>query len=688
MASRAAAAAKSAEFKPEIQGLRAVGALLVATFHIWIGKVSGGVDVFFVVSGYLILGSLIRQAERTGRIDLIAFAYRLSKRLLPAALFVVLAIVVASWLWLPQTRWDFVAKEAIASTLYLENWKLIRQAVDYLARDELPSPFQHYWAIAIQGQFYVIFGVGLALYLYLALKARGHWASLVPALAAIFAGSLAYSVWLTSVDQPTAYFSTFTRLWEFALGGLLVVILQKLALGRSLRIALGWIGFAAVLSCGAVLQVSTVFPGYAALWPTLGACCIIAAGRPGSALGADTILASRPMAYLGDLSYSLYLWHWPVLIFYRAIFNETEAGLVAGFVILALSILLSAITQRFVEQPFIRLDRTTANPWPWLATAAAGGMATLLVAGTWYGYVVKVRSDELAAPLDLKTHPGALAFPATATANSEPLRPSPLAARDDKASAYERGCHQSLGGNTLLTCVFGDRDAETSIVIVGGSHSLMWLPAFEEFAARRKLKIVTMTKSSCPFSSSYVGGFAEFKEQCALWNEQVLAKLQEMRPDAVFTIATRGFGPKEVIPQGYIDQWYKLAHSGIAVLAIRDTPWMDFDVAECVEVWGASAQACTRARKEMLAETNPIELSPDVMPSNVHYIDLTRYFCTESVCPPVAGNVLIYSDLNHISATYARTLSAMLETAVMEALEQALRSAKAMPQPGETLSSH
>jgi peptidoglycan/LPS O-acetylase OafA/YrhL len=685
MVSGAAATAKSTEFKPEIQGLRAVGALLVATFHIWVGRVSGGVDVFFVVSGYLILGSLIRQAEKTGRIDLIGLAYRLGKRLLPAALFVVVTVIVAGWLWLPQTRWEFVAKEAIASALYVENWKLIRQAVDYLARDELPSPYQHYWAIAIQGQFYVIFGVGLALYLHLARRATGRWASPVPAVAAIFAASLAYSIWLTRVDQPTAYFSTFTRLWEFALGGLLAVVLQKVAFGRLPRIGLGWIGFIAVLTCGAVLQVAAVFPGYAALWPTLGACCVIAAGRSGSAFGADTILASRPMAYIGDISYSLYLWHWPVLIFYRAIFNETQAGFVSGIAILALSILLSAITQRFVEQPFIRLDRTPANPWPWLAKAAAGGMATLLVAGAWYGYVVKVRSDELAAPLDLRTHPGALAFSASAAASSEPLRPSPLAARDDKPSAYELNCHQSLSGSTLVTCVFGDRHAATSIAIVGGSHSLMWLPAFEEFAARRHLKIITMTKSSCLFSSSYVAGYMEFREQCAHWNELALAKLQEIKPDAVFTAGTRGSGPKEVIPQGYIDQWYKLASSGIAVLAIRDTPWMNFDVPECVEIWGASSQACSRPRKEMLADTNPIVLQAGALPPNVHFIDLTRYFCTDSVCPPTAGNVLMYSDRNHISATYSRTLSAMLENAVLEALQK--ETARTRPSAG-TVSAH
>jgi peptidoglycan/LPS O-acetylase OafA/YrhL len=669
-------ASRSAEFRPEIQGVRALGALLVASFHIWFGRVSGGVDVFFIVSGYLILGSLLRQAEKTGRIDLIGFAYRLSKRLLPAALFVILAVLLGAWLWLPQTRWEFVIKEAVASTLYLENWRLIRQSVDYLARDELPSPFQHYWAISIQGQFYVIFGIGIALYLYLSRKAIGRaWNPLI-LIGAIFAGSLAYSIWLTIVDQPTAYFSTFTRLWEFALGGILAAILPRLSLSHGTRLFLGWIGFVAILSCGAVLQVATLFPGYAALWPTFGACCVIAAGRTGSKVGADAILASRPLAYIGDISYSLYLWHWPLLIFYRAIFNEVEAGLWAGLAILAISIVLSAATQRYIEQPFINLERTTANPWPWLAQAAAAGIMTLSAAGGWYLYVAKVKHDEIAAPLDLATHPGALAFDRPATSTGADIRPGPLWVRDDKPVAYDDGCHQSLESSKLVTCVYGDKDAPISIAIVGGSHSLMWLPAFQEIAARRDLKIITMTKSSCLFSSAYVGGIVAFKDQCATWNKQALAKLLELKPSAVFTIATRGSGSEETIPQAYVDPWRALAGAGIQVIAIRDTPWMMFDVAECVEIAGADAAACSRPRKSMLADVNPIQRAKD-LPSNVRYIDLSRYFCSAEICPPVAGNVLIYSDVHHITATYARTLSPALEEAVFSALRSAPDSIEA-----------
>jgi len=512
----------------------------------------------------------------------------------------------------------------------------------------------------------------LAVYAFLSRRIIGRaWHPVVP-IVAIFAGSLAYSIWLTIVDQPTAYFSTFTRLWEFALGGLLAAVLPHLRLSLGVRIALGWIGFVAILSCGAILQVATLFPGYAALWPTLGACCVIAAGQTGSKVGADRILASRPLAYIGDISYSLYLWHWPILIFYRAIFNEVEASLMAGLAILAISFVLSALTQRFIEQPFINLDRATANPWPWLAQAAAAGLATLLVAGGWYLHLDNVKRDEIAAPLDFDAYPGALAFGQETPGNGA-IRPGPLWVRDDKPVAYDDGCHQSLESSTLRTCVYGDKDAPVSIAIVGGSHSLMWLPAFQEIAARNPLKIITMTKSSCLFSSAYVGGIVAFKEQCAKWNQQALAKLLELKPTAVFTIATRGSGADETVPDAYVEPWRVLGKAGIQVIAIRDTPWMMFDVAECVAVFGPGAEACARPRKSMLADTDPIDAVTN-LPPNVRYIDLTRYFCDRELCPPVAGNVLIYSDLNHITATYARTLSGPLEEAVFAALGTAADS--------------
>jgi hypothetical protein len=175
-----------------------------------------------------------------------------------------------------------------------------------------------------------------------------------------------------------------------------------------------------------------------------------------------------------------------------------------------------------------------------------------------------------------------------------------------------------------------------------------------------------MTKSSCLFSSAYVGGIVAFKEQCAKWNKQALAKLLELRPTAVFTIATRGSGAEETIPDAYVEPWRALGNAGIQVIAIRDTPWMMFDVAECIEVAGPGAAACFRPRKSMLADRDPIEAARD-LPPNVRYIDLTQYFCDEVRCPPVAGNVLIYADQHHITATYARTLSKPLEDAVFSA---------------------
>ncbi|GAB3996059.1 hypothetical protein GCM10029992_15000 [Glycomyces albus] len=282
-------------FRPEIQGLRAVAVLLVAVYHIWFGRVSGGVDVFLLLTGFFITGSLLREIERHGRVRPVGFLARISRRLIPTAAVVLIGILAASYLWLPPSRWSAVLSETVASALYYENWALADNAVDYLVRDQAASPLQHFWSLSIQGQFYPIW---LALLAALAVAAR--WMRERPhrlvfaACASVFAVSLTYSIMKTATDQAWAYFDTGARLWEFALGGMLAILIDRLRPGRGLRLVMGWAGLAALLSCGALLQVSTSFPGYVALWPVGAAVLVIAAGTSGHRLGADRLLSLRP----------------------------------------------------------------------------------------------------------------------------------------------------------------------------------------------------------------------------------------------------------------------------------------------------------------------------------------------------------------------------------------------------------
>ena len=332
-------------FRPEIEGLRAVAAILVAVYHVFLGRVSGGVDVFFVVAGFLITTSLLGHVERVGRPQVGRFVGRLASRLLPVAVVVLVAISAATLLWMPITRLAATFDEVVASALYYENWLLAAKAVDYLARDDGTSPLQHFWALSIQGQFYLVWLALFGLAVLLADRARIR-RSIGAALALVFVGSLFVSVALTDRNQPLAYFHTGARMWEFAAGGLLALAIARLprAWGR-LSLVGGWVGLAMIVSCGVLIPVSTSFPGWIALWPVVGALLVIAAGDSRHRWASSRLLGSRPFVFVGGVAYALYLWHWPILIFYRLQRGgDGPVGIRAGLAILAVSFVLAVVT--------------------------------------------------------------------------------------------------------------------------------------------------------------------------------------------------------------------------------------------------------------------------------------------------------------------------------------------------------
>jgi peptidoglycan/LPS O-acetylase OafA/YrhL len=654
--------------RPEIQGIRALAALLVATFHIWLGRVSGGVDVFIVVSGFLITTSLLGQAERYGRIDFVKFWAGLARRLLPAALTVLLAIVMASWLWLPKARWGDTIREVAASALYVENWQLAFSAVDYLDRENAVSPLQHFWALSVQGQFYLLWPLLVAAAIVLAARmGRPLRGTLFSLLAVAFVGSLAYSIYATAANQPFAYFNTFARIWEFSAGGLLAIALPSLSLPVLARTLLGWIGVIGMLTCGVVLQVGDVFPGYAALWPTLAAVMIIVAGTSGSAVGADRLLGSRPLVAIGDISYGIYLWHWPILIFYRSFVDGRPMGLLDGIVILVPSILLAWLTTRYVEAPIRAAKGRDPKPGRTLRFAGAALAGMLMVTGAWAAHYLEARAfDRRSVVLGSGDYPGAMALEdgfQYAGAPNVPVYPGPLYVRRDLPDVYADECHQQHESSEVIRCEYGRSSAARTIAIVGGSHAVQWLPALQIFAEKEDWKLLSYTKASCQFTTSAVSFRGEYYASCTEWNAMLLAELAKIRPEIVFTTSTRGSAAAaERVDPGDVRQWEALREMGIRVIALRDNPWMGFEVSECVERRGAAALACRRPRAAMLAASDPTDSL--AAPDNVGFIDLTRYFCDSAWCFPAAGNVLIYRDRHHITASYAKTLAPALERAM------------------------
>lgn len=664
-------------FRPEIQGLRALGSILVAVYHIWVERVSGGVDVFFVISGFLILGALINESANSGKVDLVRFGRNLAIRLLPLAFLVIVIVLVAAPFILPATRWHTVLIDSIASGAYLENWRLAFWAVDYLDRSEALSPFQHYWAMSVQTQFYILFGPLLfVLCLFLPKEHGRRFRIVIGVNVVIIVASLSYSIWSTNDRQVFAYFDTFARVWEFSLGGLLAAAMPYIRASSSVRLLLGWAGFVLILSCGIALDVSRLFPGYLALWPTLGAAMVIFAGQTGSSVGVDRFLSAPFFTYLGKISYALYLWHWPILVVYLAQTGSAHAGLVGGLGIFALSLLLAAGSTWLVEDA-LKIDRKHGilRAFGWISAQAAI-IAVLVSAGLFMER--RQRTADRGVALPSPQHPGG-SVPAGTRTTSAALIPHAWWASKDRPRNMTGKCHQSLTGQEPITCTFGPEDAPNTLAIVGGSHSAHWFTAVSEALKGKPWKIVTYTKSSCLFLKQAPSRDSQFSESCSAWNADLMTILRTNPPTAVFTTSTRSFNGPEAIPAFWSETMNSLGAAGIPVIAIRDTPWMMFNVTECVARNGSDAEECRRPRSKMLAASSPLERATS--PQNVRHIDLTDRFCDEKWCYPVVGNVLVYFDEHHMTESFGRSLGPAMASHLLPILSE-IELAKPTGSPG------
>jgi peptidoglycan/LPS O-acetylase OafA/YrhL len=698
-------------FRPEIEGLRAVAALLVATYHIFLGRVSGGVDVFFVVSGFLITTSLVRPVEAGGRPEFVRFVSRLMARLLPLAVLVLLAVTAATLLWLPLTRQASTLGEIVASALYVENWALALKAVDYAAQGEAKSPVQHFWALSVQGQFYLAWFAIVAATLLVAGRRRFR-AALAVVFGAAFAASLVFSIALTATNQPLAYFHTGARMWEFAAGGLLAlgaprideVAARRPILGR-VGAAAGWLGLALVVSCGLVFNVSTLFPGWVALWPVAGALLIVGAGGTGGRWGVDRVLGSRPFVAAGTIAYALYLVHWPILVFVQSARERTgPAGLRFGLLVLAASLVLAYVGTRLVATP-VRA-RLTGLSWTPRRVAGIGLASMVLVAVTASRLVAAPPATAGALPLDPSLYPGAggmgpggpsggppvvapsppsdpvgsggpggpapspPASSAPAPGTEAPATPQPPLAGvplqpdlrtidRDRGHFHADGCLQGLTDTSLVTCTGGRRDGPVTAMVVGGSHSLHWLPAIEPVAEARGWRLVTALKADCPMSA---GPFADDERgrSCDAWNRALIDAILAQPPDLVITTSTTTTPRGEETRAGYVERWRQLEAAGVAVAAIRDTPRASSDRPECLARHGTEPWVCAIPRSPTLDAVDPARLVPG-LPENVTLLDFTDALCTQEACPAVIGNVVVYRDAHHLSATFATTMAAIVD---------------------------
>ncbi|WP_227981632.1 acyltransferase family protein [Nocardia spumae] len=669
---------RRAAYRGDLDGLRGVAIALVVAFHIWFGRVSGGVDVFLVLSGYFFTGLLVRRAE-TGTVGIGFTLRRTGRRLVPATVIVLAAVVVATVWTRPYTQWSDMAGQTLASLFYFQNWRLATTWSDYLAADPSVSPLQHLWSMAVQGQFYLLALLVVALVAVI-LRRTGRSAQLRPVLGAITAPAAVLSLWYAThgaaTHQGWNYYDSGARLWELLAGAALALAAPAFTLPRVFRTVTALAGAAVVLACGwLIVDGANRYPGPAALVPVLATLAVIASANNVAAADRpwpNRLLATRAAQWLGTIAYPLYLWHWPILIFYLAETGRPKAGPADGAAVVAVSMLLAWATHRLVEQP-LRLGGRTATALvasPHYRRAA--GVAVSLVAaavvaatGAWQFGVVHRQPPQPTRALDPVNYPGAEALAAGAPTPQAPMRPTVLQAPGELPPPTLDGCIADWDTREVVTCTYGDRNATRTIAVVGSSHAEHWLPAFQELAAQYSFRIQVYLKMGCPLTlaedATYKG---EPIPDCRDWSRAVLDRLAVDRPDWVFTTGTRPrSGPGDETPPEYVDVWAALADRGLNVVTVRDSPWLRRDevrykAADCL-AGGGTAVSCGMRRTEALDPIDP-QLEPASRYPNIFPLDLSDAFCDSSVCPVVAGNILMYHDEHHLTSSYARSLSGAL----------------------------
>jgi peptidoglycan/LPS O-acetylase OafA/YrhL len=681
-------------YRHDLDGLRGIAIALVAVFHVWFGRVSGGVDVFLALSGFFFGGRLLRTALTPGTsLWPVPEVTRLVRRLLPALVVVLAASAVLTILIQPETRWETFADQSLASLGYFQNWELANTASNYLRAGEAVSPLQHIWSMSVQGQFYIAFLAMIFSFAYVFRERLGKHLrlSFVVLLGSLTIASFVYAIFAHHADQTTAYYNSFARAWELLLGALLGALVPFVRWPMWLRTAAAVVALAAILSCGALIDGVKEFPGPLALVPVGATMLFIlsAANRQADPSTADRLpapnrlLATAPVVSLGAMAYSLYLWHWPLLIFWLSYTGRPRVNFGEGAIVLLTSGVLAWLTTRYVETPLryksspsvtrspavplrVRLRRPTI-----VLGSIVGllGVALTATSFTWREHVTVQRANgkELA---NLSTHdyPGAMALINHAKVPKLPMRPTVLEAKDDLPETTTEGCISDFDNSDVINCTFGDKEATRTIALAGGSHAEHWITALDQLGQLHHFKVVTYMKMGCPLTTEdapLVMGDNRPYPGCRVWNNRVLPKLISDHPDFVFTTSTRPWNikPGDVMPSTYIGIWQTLSDNNIPILAMRDTPWMvrngaPYFPADCLAS-GGNAISCGIKRSDVLSEHNQT-LDFVVQFPLLKPLDMSDAVCRKDICRAVEGNVLLYRDAHHISTTYMRTMTAEL----------------------------
>jgi peptidoglycan/LPS O-acetylase OafA/YrhL len=678
--------ARGRTFLPEVQALRALAVMLVVLYHFWPARLTGGyvgVDVFFVISGFLITSHLHRDLLARGAVPLVAFYARRAQRLLPAALVVLVATAVGTYLFLPVARWTTSATDLVASAIYVQNWLLASRAVEYSSSNDAASAVQHFWSLSVEEQFYLGWP-SLIIALVLLARRRGRVLDhlLVPGIAVVTALSFGYSIYATATDPAAAYFVTPTRIWELGVGALLALWGRGAGCGpkaeapvlqRGTALVLRWAGLGAIVAAAVSLSSASPFPGYLALLPVLGTAAVIAAGDTGSGDPMSPLIQLRPTQFLGGVSYSLYLWHWPVIVFAPFALGH-ELRYAEKVALLGLCVLLAWLTKVAVEDPGQRW-RLLARPAVTGALTAAAMLAVSGVAGLLW-HEVDRREDAARASLEqAQTDPcfGAAAVAPEAVGCADPFRaPTSLTlAPEDEPWFNDPACSGTEEGVT--TCRFSEDPPTRRVALVGDSHAEHWRGALHRIGRELNWEIVEMLKGGCPATHAVAVTFEHREmdaEGCYRWGRHVDDVLRDGSFDSVFTSsftseftfeAARGQDSMESGARGFADAWTDWADTGARVYVLRDVPTTGGrHIPECLQGNPDSPVQCARPRAEAVVPDAATVAMQRLADDRVRLLDFTSSFCDEATCYAAIGGAVVYWDFDHMTAQYSRSLAPYL----------------------------
>jgi peptidoglycan/LPS O-acetylase OafA/YrhL len=606
----------------QIQGLRAVAALLVTIFHARLmpgGFI--GVDIFYVISGYLITGLIIREIGKTGRLDLNEFYQRRIKRLLPTSVFVLFVTAVVGIFVLPAITRDALGRDLFAAAAYVSNYLFAWWENDYQNLNATPSPFIHYWSLAVEEQFYVVWPI------FILFLSRYGKRTIFQGVAMVTALSFLLSIYLTQVAPIWAFYSLPTRAWELGFGALLLFIPDRYLRNRFLP----WIGAIGIAIATFNFDESTAFPGFNALLPVV-ATAILIGSIPVWPRFFNDLSNNRLMQWLGAISYPLYLWHWPALVLPSSALGR-PLQIRERFLCILLTIVLAHITSKFVEQPLRHRSFSAKKIYGFFATTTAVSLLAGVAIASTSSSVINVKGTNYSFNLEQVVA---------------------------KPGVYGDGCHVNYGEVESGDCTYGEKGSATKVVLYGDSHAAQWFPTLEVLAREKGFELISLTKSACPSVDVPRSDQGAYKNsECDKWRENSVKRIQKIKPTAVILSSFQYFTE----PRGYSSraQWWNegqrrlladLQGSSRNLIYISDTPQPLRDIPNCLA-------------SQDVKDCDTTEKTPNVIINGFKKIDPTPWLCT-NVCSSIKDGYVVYRDGSHISVQSALALAPLLETALRD----------------------